>query len=168
MNTVEWRISPKFPKYEVSNTGCVRRFNKRNGKVRKLHMLETGYMHIDLWDNGKRTNCLVHRLVANAFLGIDFYDKSIVIDHIDGSRHNNCVDNLRPASRVENAKSYLNIKEKNPDLAKRNARNGIWYTINDDNTYNFHRCWYMANDEAPGKEIYFQEYGVNVKPEIVK
>ena len=168
MNLIEWRVSPAFPKYEVSNTGCIRRLNKRNGAVRKLKTRSDGYMDVNLWVNGEEYNCLVHRLVANAFLGIDLYDKSIVIDHIDGSRHNNHVDNLRPLSRTENAKSYLNIKDNNPDLAKRNAHNGIWYTINDNHTYNFHRSWYMANDEAPGKEIYFQKYGVNVEPEIVK
>ena len=168
MNIVEWRIIPEFPKYEVSNTGCVRRINKRNGAIRKLETRQDGYIQVDLWTNGNRDNFLVHRLVANVFLGIDLHDNTIVIDHIDGSRHNNCVDNLRPLSRADNAKSYINIKENNPDLAKRNARNGIWYTINDDHTYNFHRSWYMANDEAPGKDIYFQKHGVSVEPEIVK
>mgnify|MGYP003298822080 CR=1 FL=1 len=79
MNIIEWRVSPAFPKYEVSNTGCVRRLNTRSGAVRKLAIRSDGYMDIDLWANGEKTNCLVHRLVANAFLGIDFYDKSIVI-----------------------------------------------------------------------------------------
>ena len=101
--------------------------------------------------------------VAKSLLG-----RFIVVDHIDGSRHNNNVDNLRILTRAENAIAYYDIKNNHPNLAKRNARNGIWYTINDDHTYNFHRSWYMANDEAPGKEIYFQKYGVNVEPEIVK
>ena len=164
---------PGFSMYEAST---------KNGIIRNVktkHIMSpywnTGYKFLVLKnDEGIYKHGSVHQFVALTYIDDytleEFYskDKTLMVDHIDGTRHNNDLSNLRVLTNSENQKSYHNIKQTNPDLAKRNAHNGIWYTINDDHTYNFHRSWYMANAEDPGKEIYFQEYGVNVEPEIVK
>lgn len=49
-------------------------------------------MYVDLWYKGKVKCCLVHRLVANAF--IDNPNNLPQINHIDEKPSNNCVTNL--------------------------------------------------------------------------
>ena len=51
--------------------------------------------------NGKRLIKLIHRLVAIAF--IQNPDDKHFIDHIDNSRTNNIIENLRWATRSENS-----------------------------------------------------------------
>jgi len=48
---------------------------------------------VRLSNNGLVSDFMVHKLIYQLFN--DDYDSSKIIDHIDGNKLNNCVDNLR-------------------------------------------------------------------------
>ena len=50
----------------------------------------------------------MHRVLAHAFGILDLHDE-LMIDHIDLNRSNNCIKNLRPATRQQN---YFNSNSK--------------------------------------------------------
>jgi hypothetical protein len=94
--------------YQVSNLGRVKsleRIVNNNGgiKIIKEHLLkptigsDTGYFYVDLRKNGKRKNCTIHRLVAQAF--IPNPNNLPEVDHINRIRIDNRVENLRWADR---------------------------------------------------------------------
>lgn len=68
-----------------------------NGKLMHPYKINSGYLCIKLRNKGKVKSYLIHRLVAEYFLGGEG-----VVDHIDGNRHNNNVSNLRYCTQKEN------------------------------------------------------------------
>lgn len=56
---------------------------------------------VDLWNNGKHKTLLLHRLVANAFLEKKI-DTKMTVNHKDGNRFNNRIDNLEWLSTADN------------------------------------------------------------------
>ena len=95
--------------YKVSDNGSVmtvaREFITSNGRkcVVKERILSQGtvkrYKVVDLKVGGIRKTMRVHRLVAMAFIGKPYKD---MVNHIDGSKTNNSVDNLEWVTRSEN------------------------------------------------------------------
>lgn len=67
-----------------------------------------GYCMIFLYLNGKRKNKLIHRLVAEAFIPNKEYKKEV--NHIDGNKQNNSVNNLEWVTPSENAKHAFKKK----------------------------------------------------------
>lgn len=59
-----------------------------------------GYMQVKLYKNKKSKSFRVHRLVAEQFI-LNTYKKPEV-NHIDGNKRNNFVDNLEWVTRKEN------------------------------------------------------------------
>ena len=59
-----------------------------------------GYMLVDMRKNGKRYMRLVHRLVADAF--IPNPNNLPQINHKDGNKSNNCIDNLEWCTYKQN------------------------------------------------------------------
>lgn len=96
---VEWKPIPSLKKYEASNTGLIR--NSETLKVLKPQNNIFGYYAMTCRPEPyKQTNVRVHRAVAEAFLGEcpDGY----VVNHIDGNKHNNNIDNLEYVTSSEN------------------------------------------------------------------
>lgn len=88
--------------YQVSNLGNVRSI--RNGKVanKTLKKHKHGYLHVELFKNGKSKMFLVHRLVAIAFIENPHNYKTI--NHKDECRTNNNVLNLEWCTQSYNMK----------------------------------------------------------------
>jgi hypothetical protein len=94
--------------YQVSNRGDVRSLNRTVGtgikqNVKGVDMslrLHNGYLDVLLSKNGATRRRTVHRLVAEAFIpkkkGKEF------VNHIDGVKSNNNVENLEWVSRSGN------------------------------------------------------------------
>lgn len=96
-----WRVIPSFPTYSASNYGRIR--NDITGKI--LHTyFDSGrrYLTIALRKDGKQFTQRVHRLIAEAFLGGPHPDFDV--NHIDGNKTNNCIENLEWCTREENVR----------------------------------------------------------------
>jgi len=95
-----FKAIPTFDGYEVSATGDV--VGKRFQKILKpKHHL--GYYSVGLYRSGKYHWRNVHRLVAMAWIGTPEGWENLDVAHNDGNSLNNCVSNLRWATRLENA-----------------------------------------------------------------
>ena len=85
--------------YQVSNFGNVRSFKNLNGRglVNTPHNLKPqygrhNYYAVHLTKDKLYKNALIHRLVAETF--IPNSDKLPQVNHIDGNKYNNHVNNL--------------------------------------------------------------------------
>jgi len=85
--------------YEVSNTGLVR--NKSNLKIRAQSTTHHGYHRITLWRKQEYKNSFVHRLVGDTFLPKP--NGKVEINHKDGVKKNNHVNNLEWVTQSQNA-----------------------------------------------------------------
>lgn len=110
----EWRdieINPHGKIY-VSNKGRIKRNKTASFGTKK----DDGYMTVQFSKEGNFSNHYVHRLVAKAFIPNPLSLPEI--DHIDGNKSNNCVENLRWVTRLENVKAAhetgLQPKRKHP------------------------------------------------------
>lgn len=94
----EWRDAVGFEGlYEVSNYGGIRHKhgNEINGSINSY-----GYRAYSLFKNEKRITCKGHRLVAEAFIPNPEGKRNV--NHKDGDKDNNFVDNLEWATHGEN------------------------------------------------------------------
>lgn len=102
--------------YEVSNLGSVRSLDRLVGKEkspRKGRLLAApidrsgaGYRFVNLSKNGKVRKTNLHVLVLEAFIGPRPHPDWHAM-HIDGSRDNARLDNLRWGSQSENARDKV-------------------------------------------------------------
>ena len=87
-------------KYEITKDGKV--INKKTGTVRVLSPNSKGYLRFHY----KKKHYLVHRLVAELYLPNP--DHKEQVNHIDGNKLNNSVDNLEWVSNQENRTHAVN------------------------------------------------------------
>ena len=87
-------------KYYVSNFGFV--YRKLNGVYKKMkpYCGTSKYLHISFFKNGGYKTYDVHRLVAESF--IPRIDGKTEVNHKNGNREDNRVENLEWVSRSEN------------------------------------------------------------------
>lgn len=98
-SSVEWRpVLTHEDDYEVSNNGDLR--NKKTGLIQAKNLIGAGYVKADLHRGGTRTQTSVHRLVAQAFLRPGRHGEQV--NHINGVKTDNRVENLEWVSKSEN------------------------------------------------------------------
>lgn len=92
-----WRPLAGWP-YEVSNLGKVRSI--RTGTVLRPSTSHNGYLHVRFFVGKRQASFRVHRLVAQAWLGD--VRRPLEVNHKDGVKSNNAVDNLEIVTKAQN------------------------------------------------------------------
>lgn len=98
-----WKDIPGFEgMYQVSNLGQIKsiRFNKE--KILSLNLKPKGYYQIKLYNNDGRKWYQVHRLVCAGFIDSELLNSSSVVNHKNGIRNDNRLDNLEIISQIDN------------------------------------------------------------------
>lgn len=118
--------------YEISEYGTVR--NTDSGNVLKpVPLKESGRLRVLIYNNGKRKDMKIHRLVYEAFYGP--IPKDMTVDHIDENKFNNHYTNLRLLTASENIRIFRehhheHCAKYSDDQIKnyyRNLKKGMYY-----------------------------------------
>jgi len=87
--------------YQISNFGNVRSFK---GVCERLLIPQSNgnYYHVGLWNNNKVKTIMIHHLVWDHFGTSERNSIIIQVDHKDGNKLNNHIDNLQLLSSRDN------------------------------------------------------------------
>lgn len=103
---MNWVKIKQNPNYSINNNGEIR--NDLTGKIKTPFVnKKTGYLTVDLWNDNKCKKYTIHRLLAESF--IPNPENKPTVDHKDGNRSNNSLENLRWATYDEQNSRFETI-----------------------------------------------------------
>lgn len=112
-----WKDVPGYEGYyQASNFGRIKSLEKivkhNCGGPKKLNerilngtISSFGYIRVDLSKEGKSRRFAVHRIIAETFLG----KSDLIVNHIDGVKTNNNIENLEYVTTQENTAHAVRI-----------------------------------------------------------
>jgi len=105
-----WGKIKDYPNYEVSTKGNIRNIKTLN--ILKSS-LRNGYPSVSLSKEGKSNTKNIHRIVASTFIG----ESELIVNHKDGNKTNNSLENLEWVSYEDNTKHALenNLQKTHPN-----------------------------------------------------
>ena len=103
----------------VMRNGAIYRYvrNKRWTTMENKNNEKYGYNRLNI----NKKNIYRHRIIAHTFLNLDINNPKLQIDHIDGDRLNNNIDNLRIVSNQQNQWNHTKAKGYSWDKIKKNG-----------------------------------------------
>lgn len=117
-------------RYEISNFGRFKihdrfvnnrgKIKLRKGKIIDGHITGAGYRSFSIYINGSHKVVSMHRLVAEHF--IDNPLNLPQVNHIDGNKLNNRLDNLEWCSSKHNVNHAIRIGLSNPPKGEKNGK----------------------------------------------
>lgn len=106
-----WKVVPTLEDYEASNLGRVRRTIHAEHYL-KGHLMrlidEHGYRKVAITRDGRTRKIAVHRMVVAAFTG-RMEPREIHVNHINGVKHDNRLENLEWCTASENHKHAMRM-----------------------------------------------------------
>lgn len=119
----EWRKSKSCPFFLASPEGGI--MVADTGEMARIMDNGHGYKQVQIMRNNKRYTKYVHRLVAECFLSNP--ESLPEINHKDGNKANNAVDNLEWCNRSQNQRHAYKTglkkpSEKQKEAARRNIK----------------------------------------------
>lgn len=97
-----WKKITGYSDYMVSSIGRVKSLKTKNTKILKLKIDKDNSRCVNLTKNKKQKMFYVHRLVAQEFIGVS----NLTVNHIDGDRANNNINNLEYMALKDNYKHF--------------------------------------------------------------
>ena len=94
-----WKTIFDYDNYEMNIEGQVR--NKTTGIIKKAQPDKDEYLRVGIYKDNKQKTFIIHRLIAIHF--IPNPDNLPEVDHINGIRTDNRIENLRWVTRQQNA-----------------------------------------------------------------
>lgn len=115
IDSEEWKTIEGFPNYEISTKGNIRtkeyfdaRDHIRQSKLLNKQVNNIGYEYVILSNEiVKHKTLTVHRLMAKTFL--DDYSDTLNVNHINGIKTDNRIENLEMVTHSENIKKRYEI-----------------------------------------------------------
>lgn len=104
-----WKTVPVYDKYEASNLGRIRSYHYGKPKIMKQHCSKNGYKTLHLRNSKGPKGFLAHRIVAAAFGVLKSLDDPLFINHVNGNKHDNRVENLERVTRSQNEKHAFKV-----------------------------------------------------------
>lgn len=113
INKEVWKDIPNYEgHYQASNLGRIRSI-KKEIKILKEINRNDGYLFVNLSKNGKSKPIKIHKIIAYTFLKNN--NNYTDINHKDGNKQNNCVNNLEFCNRSHNIKEAYRLKLRKPN-----------------------------------------------------
>lgn len=122
-----WKKIKRNNNYSINENGEVR--NDKTGHIKQpFTNKQNGYLIVDLYEKDKTEKVSIHRLLAETF--IPNPENKLTVDHIDGNRKNNSIENLRWATYSENNSRFGTVGVRSEQIVvtrfaeERNKRGG--------------------------------------------
>ena len=141
--------------YQVSNLGRVKSFHKNKVKILEPHCDKTSrsYPRVNLCKENCMVKKLVHVLVAEAF--IPNPQGKPMVNHKDGNKRNNRVDNLEWVTNSENVRHAFRI-----GLNRRKKGTDVYNAKFCEDEIKYIRENYIPRDEIFGANAMAKKFGV--------
>lgn len=154
-----WKTVPGFSRYDASTFGRVRSTNyKRSGKIQILKpaLSSDGYLKtVFLNDDGRYRPRPIHKIIAITFLD-DV--NGLEVNHINGIKTDNSVNNLEFVTRSENIKHAFNNGLMS---AKRGSKNGM-SKLSESDVLEIRKYRSLFKGRYYDRKMLAEKYGVSV------
>ncbi len=98
-----------YPGYFINKEGKVWSEYSKAFKKQRVH--KSGYVDVQLYQNGKHTTPKIHKLITTTFFGK--IPPGLVVNHIDGNKLNNHMSNLEYVTQSYNSIDAFNRGTRN-------------------------------------------------------